>query len=122
MATEEILATLGVTLAMIGARDLLDLFIRLGHLGERSSLAVGAVLRATVTAGQDRSTGLFAYGLGWVLPALHHLLVLAGGQLAGDLDSADDRGWILLLVAPGLLENVTASEHHRSNRLHAIAT
>ena len=50
------------------------------------------------------------------------MLVLAGGQLASDLDSADDRRWVLLLVAPGFLEDMITGKHHRSYDFHAIST
>lgn len=48
--------------------------------------------------------------------------MLTGGQLAGDLDSTDDCGWILLLVAPWFLEDMTTGKHHRSYDFHAITT
>lgn len=101
MTAEEIAATFGIALAMIGTADISGLFVRLafGCFGKRGILASGAGLGACMTTGQDQPTRYVANDFRWVLPALHLVLMLAGGQLAGDLGSAGDSRWILLLVA-----------------------
>jgi len=121
VSTEEILAALGVALTMLNARGL-DLFAQFEYLGRRSILASRASLSAAVTTKQQRSTRHFARGLDQGLPALYIFLMLTGGKLAGDLDSADDRRWVLLLVAPGFLEDMITGKHHRSYDFHAIST
>jgi len=112
MTAEEVAATFGITLAMVSARDFFGLIIRLalGCLGERGFLTGCAGLSAGMTTGQDRSTGHGADDFRWTLPALHLVLVLAGGQLAGDFGSANNCRWILLLVALRVLQDMATLE------------
>lgn len=63
-----------------------------------------------------------AEAFGWVFVAFHFFFVPTGWQGASDDNSADDCGRTLLLVAFGLVEDMTATECHRSHGHHAVAT